>query len=190
MVSSPHGFIIHWIIILKNIKKVMKVIDVKNWGVDNSRVSKRIVSLVEWNSSVSSMKSSIQMDMLVDVAGYVYPMDFMILDIREDEKKPFILRTPFLTTAKAVIKFDKGTLTLRSGKSKISFHRILESLGKVEKGNNLYNRVHEVFQRKKKKIFSEARDGVRIYPDGVVSTATGKFENFQVIFDEKNLGSS
>ncbi|GJY40734.1 hypothetical protein Tco_0428004 [Tanacetum coccineum] len=36
--------------------------------------------------------------------------------------------------AKAVIKFDKGTITLRSGKSKISFHRIHESLCKDEKG--------------------------------------------------------
>ncbi|GKF27433.1 hypothetical protein Tco_0083327 [Tanacetum coccineum] len=36
--------------------------------------------------------------------------------------------------AKAVIKFDKGTTTLRSGKSKISFHMIPESLGMVEKG--------------------------------------------------------
>ncbi|GJZ84633.1 hypothetical protein Tco_0649972 [Tanacetum coccineum] len=73
-------------------------------------------------------------DVLVDVAGYVYPIDFVIFDIREDEKRPFILGTPFLTMAKAVIKFDKGTITLRSGKSKISFHRIPESLGKVEKG--------------------------------------------------------
>ncbi|GKE80656.1 protein kinase-like domain, concanavalin A-like lectin/glucanase domain protein [Tanacetum coccineum] len=28
-------------------------------------------------------------DVLVDIAGYVYPVDFVILDIREDEKKPF-----------------------------------------------------------------------------------------------------
>ncbi|GKD93485.1 zinc finger, CCHC-type containing protein, partial [Tanacetum coccineum] len=73
-------------------------------------------------------------DVLVDVVGYVYPVDFVILDIREDEKRPFILGTPFLTTAKAVIKFDKGIKTIRSGKSKISFRRIPESLGKVEKG--------------------------------------------------------
>ncbi|GJR27003.1 reverse transcriptase domain-containing protein [Tanacetum coccineum] len=73
-------------------------------------------------------------DVLVDVAGYVYLMDFVILDIRKDEKRPFILGTSFLTTVKAVIKFDKGTITLRSGKSKISFHRIPESFGKIEKG--------------------------------------------------------
>ncbi|GJS55608.1 MAK10-like protein [Tanacetum coccineum] len=73
-------------------------------------------------------------DVLVDVARYVYPVDFVILDIWKDEKRPFILGTPFLTTAKAVIKFDKGTITLRSRKNKISFHRIPESLCKVEKG--------------------------------------------------------
>ncbi|GKE57472.1 reverse transcriptase domain-containing protein [Tanacetum coccineum] len=73
-------------------------------------------------------------DILVEVAGHVYPVDFVIFDIKEDEKRPFILGTPFLTTAKVVIKFDKGTITLRFGNSKISFHRILESLCKIKKG--------------------------------------------------------
>ncbi|GJX56642.1 hypothetical protein Tco_0286539 [Tanacetum coccineum] len=78
-------------------------------------------------------------DILVEVAEHMYPIDFMILDIKEDEKRPFILETPFPTMAKAVNKFDKGTITLRSGKSKISVHRILESLCKDEKGikNNI-----------------------------------------------------
>ncbi|GKB34074.1 retrovirus-related pol polyprotein from transposon TNT 1-94 [Tanacetum coccineum] len=53
------------------------------------------------------------MNSLVEVAKHVCPMDFVILDIKEDEKRPFILGTPFLTTSKAVIKFDKGTITLR-----------------------------------------------------------------------------
>nr|GEX25199.1 hypothetical protein [Tanacetum cinerariifolium] len=74
-------------------------------------------------------------DVLVDVVGYVYPMDFMILDKKENKKRPFILGTPFLTMVKVVIKFDKGTITLRSKNSKISFHRIPESLCKVEKGS-------------------------------------------------------
>ncbi|GJW48002.1 MAK10-like protein [Tanacetum coccineum] len=73
-------------------------------------------------------------DILVDVSEHVYPMDFVILDIKEDKKRPFILGTPFLITAKAVIKFDKGTITLRSRMSKISFHRISESSCKIEKG--------------------------------------------------------
>ncbi|GJW17714.1 MAK10-like protein [Tanacetum coccineum] len=73
-------------------------------------------------------------DVLVEVAEHVHPVDFVILDIKENEKRPIILGTPFLTTAKAVIKFDKGTITLRSGKNKISFNRIHESLCKDEKG--------------------------------------------------------
>ncbi|GKA82997.1 hypothetical protein Tco_0789745 [Tanacetum coccineum] len=54
--------------------------------------------------------------------------------IKENEKRPFILGTPFLTTAKASIKFDKGTITLRSGKSKVSFHRIPDSSCASDKG--------------------------------------------------------
>ncbi|GJV63835.1 retrovirus-related pol polyprotein from transposon TNT 1-94 [Tanacetum coccineum] len=51
-------------------------------------------------------------DVLVEIAEHVYPMDFVILDIKEDKKRPFILGTPFLTTAKAVIKFDKWRVAL------------------------------------------------------------------------------
>ncbi|GJU91501.1 zinc finger, CCHC-type containing protein [Tanacetum coccineum] len=73
-------------------------------------------------------------DVLVGVVEHVYPIDFMILDIKENEKRLFILGTPFLTTAKASIKFDKGTVTLRSRKSKVSFHRIPDSSCATYKG--------------------------------------------------------
>ncbi|GJX19797.1 MAK10-like protein [Tanacetum coccineum] len=88
-------------------------------------------------------------DILVEVAKHVYPVDFVILDIKENEERPFILGTPFLITAKAVIKFDKGTITLRSGKSKISFHRIPDSPCIIEKGvkNDIEPMAH--FYRKK-----------------------------------------
>ncbi|GKD91390.1 zinc finger, CCHC-type containing protein [Tanacetum coccineum] len=78
-------------------------------------------------------------DVLVEVTKHVYPVDFVILDIKENKKRPFILGTPFLTTAKAAIKFDKGTITLRSRKSKISFHRIPDSPCMTQKGvkNNI-----------------------------------------------------
>nr|GEX97158.1 hypothetical protein [Tanacetum cinerariifolium] len=78
-------------------------------------------------------------DVLFEVAEHVYPIDFMILDIKEDENRPFVLGTPFLTMAKDMIKFDKGTITQTSGKSKINFHRILKTLCKGEKGieNNI-----------------------------------------------------
>ncbi|GJY23900.1 hypothetical protein Tco_0397558 [Tanacetum coccineum] len=59
-VGSPHEFIIHAIEVLKGNEKVTKITDVKNWWIDSSRILRGVVSLIEWNSSVSSTKSSIQ----------------------------------------------------------------------------------------------------------------------------------
>ncbi|GJX37920.1 zinc finger, CCHC-type, retrotransposon gag domain protein [Tanacetum coccineum] len=73
-------------------------------------------------------------DMLVEVAEHVFPVDFVILDIKENKKRPFILGKPFLTIAKATFKFDTGTITLRLGKSKISFHRISDSSYITDRG--------------------------------------------------------
>ncbi|GJT87801.1 retrovirus-related pol polyprotein from transposon TNT 1-94 [Tanacetum coccineum] len=63
-------------------------------------------------------------DVLIDIVGYVYPVDFVILYIKENWNKPFILGTPFLTTAKAVIRFEKGTITLKYDKNKIDFVKV------------------------------------------------------------------
>ncbi|GKD94320.1 hypothetical protein Tco_1374157 [Tanacetum coccineum] len=52
----------------------------------------------------------------------------------EKENRPFILGTPFLTTAKLSIKFDTSTITLRSGKHKVSFHRKPDSSNMIDKG--------------------------------------------------------
>nr|GEX23436.1 hypothetical protein [Tanacetum cinerariifolium] len=73
-------------------------------------------------------------DVLVKIAEHVYPVDFVILDIRENENRPFILGTPFLTTAKASIKFDTRTITLKSGNHKVSFHRKPDSSNMIDKG--------------------------------------------------------
>nr|GEW40741.1 hypothetical protein [Tanacetum cinerariifolium] len=61
-------------------------------------------------------------------------VDFVILDVNEAKKKPFTLETPFLTSDKVKIRFDKGTITLKSCKNKINFFKILESLYRVEEG--------------------------------------------------------
>ncbi|GKF69135.1 retrovirus-related pol polyprotein from transposon TNT 1-94 [Tanacetum coccineum] len=62
-------------------------------------------------------------DMLEEVAGFVYPVDFVILDIKEDDYMPLILGTPFLITTRAEIKCDKGSMTLRARKFKVRFIR-------------------------------------------------------------------
>jgi hypothetical protein len=60
-------------------------------------------------------------DVLVNVAGFMYPVDFMIIDNKENGCMPIILGAPFLTTARAVIMYEKGEIELKSGKRKIHF---------------------------------------------------------------------
>ncbi|GJX38470.1 zinc finger, CCHC-type containing protein [Tanacetum coccineum] len=104
-------------------------------------------------------------DVLVEVAEHVYPVDFVILDIKENEKRPFILGTSFLTMAKTVIKFDKGTITLRSGKGKISFHRIPDSPCMTEKGEKtprnwppIYSQVFDDESAQAEELMQTAKD--------------------------------
>ncbi|KAK2403411.1 hypothetical protein QL285_052849 [Trifolium repens] len=54
-------------------------------------------------------------DVLVKVEDLVFPADFMILDIQEDEEHPIILGRPFLATSRALINVELAELTLRSG---------------------------------------------------------------------------
>ncbi|GJR35533.1 MAK10-like protein [Tanacetum coccineum] len=49
-------------------------------------------------------------DVSVDVASYVYPINFVVLDIREDEKRPFIFGTPFLTIVTPIEKRIKNDI--------------------------------------------------------------------------------
>ncbi|GJZ04945.1 hypothetical protein Tco_0538220 [Tanacetum coccineum] len=51
-------------------------------------------------------------NVLVGIGKFVFPIDFIILDMPEDIKVPLILRRPFLSTAHAKIDVLKGRNTL------------------------------------------------------------------------------
>ncbi|KAK2375881.1 hypothetical protein QL285_076737 [Trifolium repens] len=57
-------------------------------------------------------------DVLVKVEDLVFPADFMILDIVENEEHPIILGRPFLETSRTLIDVEHAELTLRSGEEK------------------------------------------------------------------------
>nr|GEX70223.1 reverse transcriptase domain-containing protein [Tanacetum cinerariifolium] len=50
--------------------------------------------------------------MLVEVGKFTFPVDFVILEIKEDSKVPLILRRPFLHTSDAVISVKQKQLNL------------------------------------------------------------------------------
>ena len=63
-------------------------------------------------------------DMLVTVGKFVFPVDFIILDMEEDSQVPLLLGRPFLATGAALIDMQKGVLTLRVGEEAAAFNLI------------------------------------------------------------------
>ena len=61
-------------------------------------------------------------NVLVKVGKFVFPADFVILDMKEDDSVPIILGRPFLATGKAQINVQEGELKLRVQGDEITFH--------------------------------------------------------------------
>ncbi|XP_050876213.1 uncharacterized protein LOC127079903 [Lathyrus oleraceus] len=52
-------------------------------------------------------------DVLVKIDKFVFPVDFVILEMPKDEEIPLILRRSFLETGRCVIDIKEGTMTLK-----------------------------------------------------------------------------
>ncbi|XP_075474585.1 uncharacterized protein LOC142505484 [Primulina tabacum] len=61
-------------------------------------------------------------DVLVKVDKFIFPADFVILDMEEDHDTPLIFGRPFLATGRALIDVHKGELTLRVGGESVIFN--------------------------------------------------------------------
>ncbi|KAK5775775.1 hypothetical protein PVK06_043715 [Gossypium arboreum] len=59
-------------------------------------------------------------DLLVKIDKFIFPVDFIVLDIEEDNNTPLILGRPFLATAKTIIDVGTGELKLRVGDETLS----------------------------------------------------------------------
>ncbi|PIN17864.1 DNA-directed DNA polymerase [Handroanthus impetiginosus] len=55
-------------------------------------------------------------DILVKVDKFIFPADFVVLDMEADSEIPIILRRPFLATSRTLIDVQKGELTMRAMK--------------------------------------------------------------------------
>ncbi|KAI3776015.1 hypothetical protein L1987_45775 [Smallanthus sonchifolius] len=60
-------------------------------------------------------------NLLVKVDKFVFPVDFVVLDMEADERVPIILGRPFLRTSKAIIDVFDGKISLRAGDEIVTF---------------------------------------------------------------------
>ena len=61
-------------------------------------------------------------DVLIKVGKFVFPMDFVVINIEEDKQVSLLLGRPFLATRAALIDVKKGELTLRVGDEALHFN--------------------------------------------------------------------
>ena len=60
-------------------------------------------------------------NILVQVDKFVFPVDFVILEMEEDSQVPLILGRPFLNTADAIIRVKDKEISLGIGNERVSF---------------------------------------------------------------------
>ena len=61
-------------------------------------------------------------DVLVKVNKFIFPGNFVVLDMEEDRTAPIILGRLFLATGQALIDVKNGELTLRVGEDQVKFN--------------------------------------------------------------------
>nr|GEX79470.1 hypothetical protein [Tanacetum cinerariifolium] len=89
-------------------------------------------------------------NILVGIDKFVFPVDFIILDMPEDIKVPLILRRPFLSTAHAKIDVFKKKIYLRVGDDNIVFKSDNPT-------SNIIKRVYMLGLRERMELDLEAR---------------------------------
>ena len=62
-------------------------------------------------------------DVLVKVDKFIYPVDFVVLDMGDVNEVPLLLGRPFLATGRALIDVEAGCLTLRVDNEQVHFHK-------------------------------------------------------------------
>ena len=73
-------------------------------------------------------------DVLIKVENFIFPVDFVVIDIEEDKQVPLLLGRPFLATRASLISVKKRELTLRVGNEAVHFN-VNQSLKQLEFDN-------------------------------------------------------
>ncbi|GKB15446.1 hypothetical protein Tco_0849369 [Tanacetum coccineum] len=107
-------------------------------------------ALVDLGASVSVMPLLTYLNLGLGIGKFVFPVDFIILDMPEDIKVTLILGRPFLSTPHAKIDVFKGKITLRVGEERIIFKSI-------KPANSLIKRVYMLSLRERMELDLEAR---------------------------------
>ena len=83
-------------------------------------------------------------DVLVTVGKFVFPVDFIVLEMETDSQIPILLGRPFLATGAALIDMQKGVLTLRVGNEAAAFD-LIKGMQNIDIDKESCNVVDDVY---------------------------------------------
>ena len=83
-------------------------------------------------------------DVLVTVGKFVFPVDFIVLDMEADSQIPLLLGRPFLATGAALIDMQKGILTLWVGDEAAAFN-LIKGMQTIDIDRENFNVVDDVY---------------------------------------------
>ncbi|XP_048228932.1 uncharacterized protein LOC125369797 [Ricinus communis] len=89
-------------------------------GLSTSKLTPTRMSIQLADRTVKYSKGIIE-DVLVKVNKFIFPMDFVVMDMNGESDVPLILGRPFLATSKALIAVSSGKLELRVDHESITF---------------------------------------------------------------------
>ncbi|GKA19041.1 retrovirus-related pol polyprotein from transposon TNT 1-94 [Tanacetum coccineum] len=133
--------------LIRSSVSVMPLLTYLNLGLGELAHTKLTVELAD--RTVKHPKG-IAENVLVGIGKFVFPVDFIILDMLEDVKVPLILRRPFLSIAHAKIDVFKRKITLWVGEEKIIFKS-------VKPASSLIKRVYMLSLRERMELDLEVR---------------------------------
>ncbi|XP_058742546.1 uncharacterized protein LOC131615049 [Vicia villosa] len=70
----------------------------------------------------TTLPYGVAQDMLVKVDKFLFPVDFVVIDMEEDKESPIILGRPFMKTVRMMIDIDDGIMKLRVQDEEVCFN--------------------------------------------------------------------
>ncbi|GJS81732.1 homeodomain-like protein [Tanacetum coccineum] len=125
----------------------MPLLTYLNLGLDELAHTKLTVELAD--ITVKYPKGIVE-NVIIGIGKFIFPVDFIILDMPEDIKVPLILGRPFLSIARAKIDVYKKKITLRVREENIIFKS-------VKPVSSLIKRVYMLSLRERMELDLEAR---------------------------------
>ncbi|GJU74976.1 hypothetical protein Tco_1266381 [Tanacetum coccineum] len=127
--------------------RVMPLTTFTNLGLRDLAPTKLIVELAD---RIIKYPKGVAENVLVGIGKFVFPVDFIVLDMPEDVKVPLILGRPFLSTSHAKIDVFEREITLRVGNENVTFKSIKPT-------SSLIKRVYVLSLGERMKLDLEAR---------------------------------